>query len=364
MIKNLILITIIGFAVVLIFPGSPIEVSYVVSGSMSPALETNDGYVLVPPGEIRAGDIITYDSDMQDTQVTHRVVEVTDSGFVTKGDANPSTDQAGGAPLVDPDAVIGRVLTISDTAVVIPQLGVVIDLIRTNWMMTLGSVAFALAISQGWSHQHRQRSKKRSRLKSRNIVWTALLISLLITTALVSTGTAHAPFVYIATESGGESQRLIPVGVDEKVTLNAAVQASPHTQTVITADGMRIISQTISRGDTLRGDNPASTVPITNPAAWMHTYLTTETDIEVTARVPAQPTIGPYETQLNMYVYPGTLPVTITERLHAIHPVVAAFVSVVVLHLPIFIIYWIVADQRVPLRGSRRRLIRRYFDYR
>jgi signal peptidase I len=72
----------------------------VMSGSMSPAIETGDVVVSrgVSPLEIRRGDVITFrDPTDSERLITHRVKEVRISGgearFVTKGDANNSAER-------------------------------------------------------------------------------------------------------------------------------------------------------------------------------------------------------------------------------------------------------------------------------
>ena len=72
----------------------------VMSGSMSPAIETGDVVVSrgVSPLAIRRGDVITFrDPTDAERLITHRVKEVRISGgearFVTKGDANNSAER-------------------------------------------------------------------------------------------------------------------------------------------------------------------------------------------------------------------------------------------------------------------------------
>ena len=67
----------------------------VVSGSMSPGIETGD-MVIIRKGNkrIKAGDVITY--RLEDVLVTHRVVDVSHTNdaevFITQGDANSVVD--------------------------------------------------------------------------------------------------------------------------------------------------------------------------------------------------------------------------------------------------------------------------------
>ena len=66
--------------------------------SMLPTLEGGDLVVIqgVPISDIRVGDIIVYNGYCSSLgqSVIHRVVNVTSSGLITKGDNNPETDQA------------------------------------------------------------------------------------------------------------------------------------------------------------------------------------------------------------------------------------------------------------------------------
>ncbi len=68
--------------------------------SMLPTLEGGDLVVIqvVPIGDVHVGDIIVYNSlcSTGGESVVHRVVSISSSGLITKGDNNPRTDQASG----------------------------------------------------------------------------------------------------------------------------------------------------------------------------------------------------------------------------------------------------------------------------
>lgn len=124
---RLLAVVTVGFLVVgLIGPITPL--SYVNSGSMSPTLSTGDGFVAVPgpvADEPEPGDVVVYRSEAIEpgALVTHRVVGETEDGYVTKGDANPVTDQQAGEPPVTRDRVVATALTVDGRVVVIPGLG-------------------------------------------------------------------------------------------------------------------------------------------------------------------------------------------------------------------------------------------------
>ena len=107
------------------------------SNSMAPSITTNDLIIVKLTDQIKKGDIITYEDN--DTFVTHRVVSVNDSGYVAKGDANTSEDQA-----ILKQQVIGKVVKI------LPNYGVWFKVITTPKIMILICVTlflFSIAFS-------------------------------------------------------------------------------------------------------------------------------------------------------------------------------------------------------------------------
>lgn len=111
--------------------GQPILLSFVTSGSMAPTLGPNDGFVAVPiqvAGPIEVGDVIVFQAqELHGGELTtHRVVGETERGFITRGDANPFTDQDGAEPPVKRAQVVAKAFQINDGVVVIPRLGTVV----------------------------------------------------------------------------------------------------------------------------------------------------------------------------------------------------------------------------------------------
>lgn len=127
------------------------EGSYVVlSSSMSPSIGAGDVVVVndVQPGEIQTGDVITFrpPGGADRPVVTHRVVEVVESGesprFRTKGDANEAPDER----LVPSSAVVGKV------TFTIPLVGYLVNFANTDFgLFSLVVVPLVLlAISELW----------------------------------------------------------------------------------------------------------------------------------------------------------------------------------------------------------------------
>ena len=79
----------------------------VYTGSMEPAVPVGGLVVIksVNPETLREGDIICFRLS-ESTSVTHRIINVTDEGFRTKGDANEDPDQE----IVEKENIIGKVI--------------------------------------------------------------------------------------------------------------------------------------------------------------------------------------------------------------------------------------------------------------
>ena len=92
-VQTLLLIAVVAiitalFSMVVFFDMNPYVI---VSGSMEPELPVGSLCMIdCQQKEPDEGDIISYKAG--DSVITHRVVEVTDEGYVTKGDANDAKD--------------------------------------------------------------------------------------------------------------------------------------------------------------------------------------------------------------------------------------------------------------------------------
>ena len=108
--------------------GQPILLGFVVTGSMSPTLEPGDGFIAVPPSladEVEQGDVVTFNArQLQGGGLTtHRIVGETEEGYITRGDANPFTDQDSNEPPVQESQIKAVALQLGGDVVAIPNLG-------------------------------------------------------------------------------------------------------------------------------------------------------------------------------------------------------------------------------------------------
>ncbi len=110
----------------------------VVSGSMEPNYKVGSilYYKEVSIGEIKENDVITFGTKT-DSNVTHRVFEVTEDGFVTKGDANLSPD----VEIVPFDKVKGKVIDLK-----IPYVGYYINYVNKH--LYLGGIVVLILVSE------------------------------------------------------------------------------------------------------------------------------------------------------------------------------------------------------------------------
>lgn len=111
--------------------GTPILIGYVDSDSMEPTIDEGDGFISIPQplaGDVEEDDVIVYRARELDGGglTTHRVVEETDAGYVTKGDNNPFTDQDGPEPIVTDEQVEAEALQVGGRVITIPHLGTVV----------------------------------------------------------------------------------------------------------------------------------------------------------------------------------------------------------------------------------------------
>lgn len=126
----------------------------VISGSMSPAFEVGDLLIYQSVEKYKIGDMVAF-RDGENDLVTHRIVEMNEEYLVTKGDANPVTDD----PIAYTD-IYGKVIFI------IPKVG--------NFIVFLQhpiSIVFVLLLFLGgleWNY-HQERKKSKIRLEKERI---------------------------------------------------------------------------------------------------------------------------------------------------------------------------------------------------
>jgi len=129
----------------------------ITAGSMSPSIRAGDVILIEDAGrQLAQGSVITFDDPVDPGQtVTHRVFEVVEGGYVTKGDANPTPD-----PIqVSEDQVRGA------ARLVVPFVGMPVLWWKTGNHLGLGAFALmtVLALLVGVSGTRRRMGEAATR---------------------------------------------------------------------------------------------------------------------------------------------------------------------------------------------------------
>lgn len=311
---------VVGLAVLVIAPPpSPVHLSYVTSDSMEPALSQGDAYPVVDGTEIQEGDVILFATE--ERYVAHRVVDETATGYVTQGDANPSTDQAGGEPPVPDDRVLGVVPTVGDTPIAVPWIGNVVSVIGSSPAAAIVALLGAALLAR-WP---RGPSTSGRAVRIRDVALLVLLVSIVACLVVLSlAGSTHAVTYQVVDEEATDEHELA-IGEPAVRDVHLTLSGTPFTTAVAEGDGLTVVDQSVDGSS-----------------------------VAVTAQVPPPERMGSYEATIELQPYPATLPTDWLRALHAIHPSLAMLVSSAVPFLPALGLYALLFDGRTPIRRPTR----------
>jgi len=353
-------------AVIVLLLGSQLlgqpAIVFVETGSMAPTLEPNDGFLAVPAviaDDPEVGDVILFQSQNLGggELTTHRVVDITEEGYITQGDANPFTDQDGDEPPVSEGQIRAVALTVGDGIVTIPGLGASVGAVRSvgtviqnvvlvplgidievttlsTAAMIAGLVLFVYGTITGASDK-RQRSRSRGGVFDNAVIVIAVLALVVVIPLNVSMLLPSGVYQYeiLSSEAPTDNEQIIPVGGESDVTY--AMQNSGYLPVLVFLE-------------------PASDgVTVTDSQIYVPRRSTVETSI--TMQAPDQ--TGSYLRFVREYRYLVVLPPSLIASLHAIHPIVAVgainlFVGGIVVGLSVAT----VGTDRLRLRSRKREL--------
>ena len=311
--------------------GQPVLLGFVTSESMSPTLEAGDGFVAVPAaaaGDIEPGDVIVFDAvELQGGGLTtHRVVDVTDNGYITQGDNNPFRDQEGDEPVVTDDRVVATALQVNGQVIRIPGFGTGIEAVRgvaesaqttvagalgvetvdsrtlSGLFVAVGLVLLLVVFADDLRGGHeRDRTRSRSRFDDSGIDgrWIALVLAFLI--LIPANAAMFAPTGTQQVVVDGDN---LPGGTAPGETVETDLTAENNG--LIT---MLVLLETASPDGELRGGELA--VPRGGSAT---------ATLAVTAPPPGEQAV----VTVSEHRYFLVVPPTVIVRLHSIHPLVAA----------------------------------------
>jgi len=333
--------------------GFPSPISFVATDSMEPQLEPGDGFVGIPrplAGEIEPNDVITYEAQTigGGGLTTHRVVEETNEGYITKGDANPFLDTAAGEPPVKDSQIQLVVVQLDGEIVTIPYIGQLQSTAQSTISATISVLGlsavspsnpgviiavlgFVLVVVGGGYElltPDNERTLSRSTRRSEVIDSRFLLIGLLLVLLL--------PLLSVSA---------IPSSTDE-ITIISSTAPDPDDPSIIKAGSYNEGNVTIENGQ------PVPMVIIVEPASGgvevsdqVLSAASGET-VKTTFRVYAPDETGPFVRSRSTSYYIQSLPASVIAALHRVHPVIALVATTGVILAPIAIGFLLVVGNR------------------
>jgi len=306
--------------------GQPVLLGFVTSESMEPTLETGDGFVAVPAaltGPVEEGDVVTFRAEeiQGGGLTTHRVVDETDRGYITRGDANPFTDQDSGEPPVADTQVVAVVWQPGGEVVAIPGVGLLV----TGTQETLAAIQRQVAAALG----------TRSLLGTQGLAYLLVALSVVGYVADVLSGDSRER-KRNADREEGTSVRFV-LGVFAAIIVLSASAAmvgpsGPQEFGVVSAEsdspGLRVIEQGSA-------ESARYTVPNGGFVPEVR-YLDSATDgltiepgrvtvppqssVNATLTITAPPETGYYRYYVVEHRYLLVLPQPVIESLYRVHP--------------------------------------------
>lgn len=310
--------------------GQPVLLAYVETGSMEPTIEAGDGFVAVPSaiaGDPEPGSVVVFEAEEIDGGglTTHRIVDETEHGYVTHGDANPFTDQDAGEPPVQEGQIVAVAWQPGDTVVTIPHLGSAIMGAGTalersqQWLadggvdvsFDLTTVAYALLALSGVLYVYETRREATDRTVTRRdgresqegTLSTARAISAgcALVVVVAAAGTMIGPagpysFGVVSAETGSERPLVIERGTTSEVDYGV-----PNDGLVPVVTYVEPASDRVAVDDEQVRVGPRS-----------------EATVDVAISAPSE--TGYYPTYVAEYRYLHVLPAGVIDRLYRTHP--------------------------------------------
>ncbi|MXV64626.1 signal peptidase I [Natronorubrum sp. JWXQ-INN-674] len=313
--------------------GQPILLGYVATGSMEPTMNAGDGFVAIPSvltGSVDEGDVVVFQArELHGGGLTtHRVVGETDEGYVTKGDANPFTDQDGAEPHVTDGQIVAEAWQVNGEVVTIPHLGSAIMGVQSTAESASGTIAPVLGLTTSADSEglgallvaagvallgfgtlldrlgpgRRETTRTRSR---QNVIafWTALGLVLLMfvtfATAAMVVPSGTTEYGLVSTETPEDDPQILAPG-----------ETGELTRTIENAGYLPIVVVHEAESRNVATDPSTQTIGIRSSG-------------ETTVQLTAPETTGEYTRHVGEYRYLTVLPPSVLVWLHGLHPLAA-----------------------------------------
>jgi signal peptidase len=325
--------------------GYPVLLGFVETGSMEPTLDPGDGFVAVPTAlddDVEEGDVIVFRA--QQIQggglTTHRVVGETERGYITRGDANPFTDQDSDEPPVKEAQIVAKAWQVGGSVVVIPHLGTAVMGLQTavadtQRMLASATGTRALLGTQGLTYlllglsaalyvfdlfvsdrggRDRDRSRDRDRGVSTRLIVAGLAGMVVLTaTAAMVVPAGSQQFGIVSAEFDSENPTVIRQG-----------ESSSLTYRVPNAGVVPVVVYLTPESEGVAADPERLHVP-------------GRSSVNATLTLSAPPETGFYRRYLAEHRYLAVLPTPVIDACYRIHPWLPILVIDAVIGVPFYL---------------------------
>jgi len=359
---TLLLAGIIIFIVLSQVFGFPAPIAFVETGSMAGTIDPGEGFIGIPAplaGEPSVGDVVTYRAQIiQDGGLTtHRIVDITEAGYETQGDANDFTDQDDGEPYVTNAQIELVALQFNGEVVTIPGVGIavrtgsgvlsaivaVIGIEETPGADTgvILGIAGLLIVGAAYTYDlftdSTTRVLRRSTRRWDVIDSRLILIALLIALSL--------PILSVMAVPSGTTEITIVSAEFERPNDPTIIPAGETSESTSTVEAGSFIPRTIVLEARTEGVQFADRVLQVAPGETAETTLTLSAPDET----------GPHIRARSEHHYIGILPSSVIVVLHDIHPFVAMATITGILLSPVAVLFYLIVGFRpIVLRETSR----------
>jgi signal peptidase len=324
--------------------GQPVLLSFVTTGSMEPTLNPGDGFVAVPPelaGDVGQGDVVVFEAEEIEGGglTTHRIVDVTQQGYITQGDANPFTDQDSDEPPVREPEIVAVAWQPGGSLLAIPGVGTLVTGIQSvlgyiqQWLAQLlgtrallgtqgiayllfGSSIILYFVAGIFETERKDRERTTSRdtgTGSRRVMLVLTLVVLTGATAAMLVPAQTQGFGIVSAEFESDSPDVIRQGTTESYTYTV------HNTGVIPVEVMLEPA-----GDRIDATPDQLSIESRSRA-------------NATVTITAPPETGRYQAYLEQHRYLRVLPKTVIESLYGIHPWVPIVAINTIIGVPFYV---------------------------
>jgi signal peptidase len=271
---------------------------------MEPLIRVNDAFIVWPRENYEIGDIVMYRPVvLKATSITHRIIGIGETGYITKGDNSPYGDQESGEPEVTSERMVGRVVTVNGQPMVFPGLGsfsakVQLRLGKYAKYLSVTFLIFGILSFLLNNRPSVRRRKPRRRLRLRHIYRAIAIIATVSVILSIYLGSRVAVVKYLVSEYPGTLGDQVEVNKPGQLTMEVKNNGLIPVWTLL--DGIE---------------------PISIQAA--PKYIWTRSSKSVILDVLPHRITGIYQGYVQIYNYPILLPRSWIGFLHRLHPVYA-----------------------------------------